>query len=115
MKNTNISIRPRKVKTVDVYAKEWFDRVNGNSYFAGKIIVNYGTASCKEYIMPIQYGYDSHYQDMAFKKLQAVGAIPEQAENVRYWRYYDEHGIIYRHSKESNCLKRQLMEYVEPA
>ena len=31
-----------KVKTIDVQVKEWFDKVNGNSYFAGIITINFG-------------------------------------------------------------------------
>ena len=36
---------------VKIEAKEWFDRVNCNSYFAGTIKVN-----DKVYLMPFQYG-----------------------------------------------------------
>ena len=32
----------KQIKTIDVNCLEWFDKINGNSYFAGEIIVNYG-------------------------------------------------------------------------
>lgn len=50
-----------KVKTIDIEALEWFDRVNGNSYFAGTIEINKGLKSEKRFIMPFQYGYGDHY------------------------------------------------------
>ena len=31
-----------ETKTIDVNAKEWFDKINGNSYFCGTITLNYG-------------------------------------------------------------------------
>ena len=35
------------MKTIDVHAKEWFDKVNGNSYFAATIIIDFGLSSEK--------------------------------------------------------------------
>lgn len=31
-----------KIKTIDITAKEWFDRVNGNSYHSVRTVINYG-------------------------------------------------------------------------
>ena len=31
-----------KVKTIDIQAKEWFDKINGNSYFSAVITLNFG-------------------------------------------------------------------------
>jgi len=30
------------MKTIDINAKEWFDKINGNSYFAGTITLDFG-------------------------------------------------------------------------
>lgn len=98
-----------QIKTIDVTAYEWFDKVNGNSYFAGNIVVNYGTSEAYHINMPFQYGYGDQYRHAAFKALQAEGLIPETKEV--HWRYYDEHGIIYRHVKNENCRKRELMSF----
>ena len=46
-----------KTKTIDIQAKEWFDKVNGNSYFAGTITLNYGTETEETFLLPFQYGY----------------------------------------------------------
>ena len=32
----------QKIKTLDITAKEWFDKVNGNSYFSAQVTVNFG-------------------------------------------------------------------------
>ena len=29
------------MKTIDIIAKEWFDKINGNSYFSAIIIIDY--------------------------------------------------------------------------
>jgi hypothetical protein len=97
-----------KIKTIDVNAKEWFDRVNGNSYFAGTVTINYGMKTQKSFAMPFQCGYGDQYRHEAFKQLQEKKFIPAQ-DNTSFWRYYDENGIISRHSIQVNCLKRELL------
>ena len=31
-----------EIKTIDVCTKTWFDKVNGNTYFAQEITLNFG-------------------------------------------------------------------------
>ena len=54
-----------KTKTIDVNAKEWFDKINGNSYFSGTITLNYLLDNEETFLMPFQYGYGSQYEDEA--------------------------------------------------
>ena len=49
----------KHIKTIDINTLTWFDKINGNTYFANKIIVNYGLKSEKTFIQPFQYGYSS--------------------------------------------------------
>lgn len=102
------TIEKTDIKTVDVDVKEWFDRVNGNSYFAGSVTTNYGMEDQKTNLIPFQYGYGDHYRHIAFKVLQDMGLIPKQDDMAIYWRYYEENGIIARHNKQENCRKRDL-------
>ena len=97
-----------KIKTIDVHAKEWFDRTYGNSYFSMNITINYGLKSAQTFFVPLQYGYGNHYEHMAFKFVQDNGIIQKQENNVAPWHYYQDNGIIYRATKRENCLKREL-------
>lgn len=36
------------IKIIYVFVKEWFDKVNGNFYFVGIIVINYGWKDEKE-------------------------------------------------------------------
>lgn len=96
-----------KIKTIDIQAKEWFDKVNGNSYFAGEITLNFGMKSVQKYYMPYQYGYGSHYIDMAKEQLNEMGLI-KAGKMEALWRYCEDNKIILRTSKQENCLKRDL-------
>jgi hypothetical protein len=94
-----------KIKTIDVNAKEWFDKVNGNSYFSGVITLNYGMKDVKEFIMMFQYGYGDHYVDMAKRQLTEHNYISADYGDA-LWRYCEKNNIILRTSKQSNCRKR---------
>ncbi len=101
-----------KIKTIDINAKEWFDKANGNSYFSGVVTVNFGMKNQKEYEMPFQYGYGDHYIDMGNQLMIKAGLIKSiRNSNGSYtalWRYCRENNIILRTNKQENCKKRDL-------
>jgi hypothetical protein len=101
-----------EVKTIDVNAKEWFDRINGNSYFSATVSINYGMDNSTSIYLPFQYGYGDHYTDMAAKELDKLGYITLEKYNnggsERLWQYCNTHKIILRQSKQENCKKRDL-------
>lgn len=98
------------LKTIDIQAKEWFDKVNGNSYFSAIISLNYGMEDARQILLPFQYGYGSHYIDMAKEELVKQGIIKAD-KNDALWRYCEDHKIILRTSKHENCKKRDVVAY----
>ena len=40
------------IKTIDINAKEWRDKINGNSYFSAIITINYGLENEEKIEMP---------------------------------------------------------------
>jgi hypothetical protein len=95
-----------KIKTIDLNALEWFDKINGNSYFAGTIIINYGLKTEKIYIMPFQYGYGSQYEYAAFRILEKEGYFKNL--NISHLWQVQNHGVILRSDIKKNCLKKEL-------
>jgi hypothetical protein len=92
-----------QVETIDVNAKGWFDKINGNSYFAGLITINFGKPDQEEMKMPFQYGYGDSYLYEALKTLQCLGYIT--VNNTADLR---DQGIILRHNIQKNCKKMEL-------
>lgn len=95
------------IKTIDVQAKEWFDKVNGNSYFSARVTVNYGMPGEFEIHMPFEYGYGSYYEQAALKALQDIGLLPGITS---LWQAREK-DIILRSSKQENCLKRVVKQW----
>ena len=92
-----------KILTLDINAKEWFDKVNGNSYFSADIVVNYGMNDSQTIKLPFQYGYGDHYQYMAIEQLQKQGLTDK-----KYLHDLRDDGIIVRTNMQRNCRKKDL-------
>lgn len=102
-----------KIVTIDIIALEWFDKVNGNSYFSGTATTNFGMPDEREVKLPFQYGYGDHYKDMAMQALEDAGIITdrehyEHGGGERAHTYCSRKGIILRSVKHENCKKREL-------
>lgn len=98
--------------TIDIQAREWFDKVNGNSYFSAIVTINYGMESEMEIKIPFQYGYGDHYLDVAYRTLQNEGIIVAD-KMERLWQYCERFGVILRCSKQENCLKRDVVNFTK--
>ena len=94
------------MKTLDINAREWFDKVNGNSYFSAQIVVDYDQPTYKKYFLPFQYGYGDSFQWQSLKHLKEVGEIPENISHL--WQLRDN-GVIIRTNKR-DTLKRDLKQ-----
>jgi hypothetical protein len=97
------------MKTLDINAKEWFDKINGNSYFAGTITINYGMETEETFLMPFQYGYGSSYEEKAKAILTEFNKISSNGFQGLY-TYCKDNNIILRSSIKRNSLKRELRE-----
>jgi hypothetical protein len=105
------------MKTIDIDAKEWFDKINGNSYFSGQIIIDYAMKTERRYDMPFQYGYGDHYVDVANQLLMEKKEIPhnryDNGMHHPLWMYCKENKIILRNHKQQNCLKKELKQCLD--
>jgi len=54
-----------KPKSIHLSIKRWRDRINGNSYFSGRVYAD-GVEIAR---MPFQYGYGSHPDAEAFNSV----------------------------------------------
>lgn len=97
------------MKTLDIHAKEWFDKVNGNSYFSAQVTIDLGLKGEKTIYVPFQYGYGSSYQTKSIEQLQKDGVLPN--DGTISWSYFDDNNIILRSSLREGCLKRDVVSW----
>lgn len=98
-----------KIKTIDIIAKEWFDKINGNSYFSAQIIINYGLKNIKmvqALKIPFTYGYGEQY--IFESGLLIAKEFNLNLKESTLWRYCEDNNIILRTHKQKNCLKGDL-------
>jgi len=94
---------------LEVNAKEWFDKANGNSYFSATIVIDDKQIADLRF----QYGYGDSYLDAANDELDKMGVIDNPrkgASNMResLWRYCQDNNVKLISHKQENCLKRDL-------
>jgi len=95
------------MRTIDIQAKEWLDRLNGNSYFSAQITID----GIKTYNIPFQYGYESAYMDASFRFLFKNGLIKEEVG--RYYSWCKENSIILNASIKRGCRKSDVVKFGE--
>ena len=96
------------INTIDLQAKEWFDKVNGNSYFAAIITLNFAMPDEETITLPFQYGYGNQYETEALNTLHSEGYISSTLGVYSLQSFCAENNIILRSSKKDKCLKREL-------
>ena len=94
-----------KIETIDLIAREWFDKINGNYYFSCEITINFGMENETIFNIPFEYGYGNHYEDESFKLIKEKLNIETEKRISVFCR---ENKIILRSVKHENCLKREL-------
>ena len=100
MKNENIK------RSLFVEGREWFDKVNGNSYFSARIWVDGGQVA----ILTFQYGYGDQYLYEAQKKLLELGYLPQEGKNRGLWSIAEESGFDF-YSAKSQVNKRDMFKH----
>ena len=101
MKNNNLKL----IKTIDINAKEWYDKINGNSYFSGYVVVNKGTKSENIFIMRFQYGYGEQYLTTG---IQMICDYYDLGEIISPTMFFRENNIKLNNKIKENCLQREL-------
>lgn len=99
------------MKTIDIQAREWFDKTYGNSYFSAIVTIDYGMETEQEIKLPFQYGYGDYYKEAAFKALKKAGFL--DCGELDRWTWCKENGVILRSNIERNCLKRDVVNFVK--
>lgn len=105
-KAANIDVN-NKVFTIDIQAKEWFDKINGNSYHAGEVTINYGNDNAQTFTFGLTYGYDDSYKQTAFKLLADKNILPIKEIGSRY-DYIKNNKIEVRANIVRGCKKSEL-------
>ena len=97
----------KNLKTIDINAYDWFDKINGNSYFSAIVTLNYGLKDCVTLKLPFQYGYGEQYEHEAFKEIKSLFNLNKDYSCL--WRFCEANKIILRTNKQQNCLKKELL------
>lgn len=103
-------MKTSEIKTIDLQVKEWFDKINGNSYYAAIITINFNRKNEKTIKMAFRYGYGNHSEYEAFQAIKKeLNCFKKYKDNDSFLRVYKAENIDYYYTKEENCLKSELI------
>ena len=91
------------INCINVTAKEWFDKKNGNSYFSADVQVIHHNKQVQSFNIPFSYGYGDFY---IFQSLEIL-----KKNNICYFE--NTHsirnaGIIFISNIQRGCKKSEL-------
>lgn len=96
-----------KWKTIDIVGKEWFDKVNGNTYCSVQVTFDYRLETHKTYYIPMKYG---DYEQTAYEFLVENEIIPKQ-KSYGIWPFCQKYGLILRSYCYRNCTKKETQAF----
>ena len=116
---------------IDITARKWFDKINGNTYHAVRVIVRLHDGTQQELVSShLVYGYGDCWKQTAAEMLEASGyclhastvkAINKTAgydilrgTDIKYsdLSAIKQHSDMVSYVAYDNCLKRELRELV---
>lgn len=96
-------------KKFTVVARLWFDRVNGNTYHAIKVINN---KNGDFMVSGFVYGYGECYKQTALVLLSGFKWIPRKYRNEKNLYLYErENNYPINWIVQENCRKKDLLEF----
>lgn len=104
--------KSKKIKSIMIIGKRWFDKVNGNTYCSSRVYIN-GEYS---FSVPWQYGYGSYYEQAAKQELEKRGITKvgnyDNGVSKSFWSYCNDNKIKYE-TVVTDGLKRDMVTWGE--
>lgn len=98
------------MKNIRIEGLEWFDKVNGNSYFSARGYMDGDLVA----VLPFQYGYGDHYIDQTWRTIaEKLNLTVEEYPNggiQPMWHWCNEHTIAHSAIIHSG-LKREVVKF----
>ncbi len=102
-------MKTRDIKTIDVITKTWFDKINGNTYFAQRIIVNRYKKNETVIINHFKYGYSSYDYFAKNRVMEALNLKTDLNKSYNLCGYGSSSKIRFNNEVITKCKKRDLL------
>lgn len=94
------------MKILNVNIRRWFDKVNGNSYFACQSTLIEENKKDIVTTLQFQYGYGSHPEFKLARELKASGVL--KGKSIALWSLCEKNKIRLI-INDQNCKKRECI------
>ena len=98
-----------ELKTIDIVALGYRDKINGVSYFSSNVILNHGLKNSIQLKIPFQYGYELQYVSTSLEE------VSKHFKRSQWYKKYmnkdmieEKYKIKITHKITKGCRKREL-------
>ncbi len=97
------------IERIEVQGREWFDRVNGNSYCSARVLVDDELVA----VIPFQYGYGHAFEQYAGEELArlSIVSLTQYSSSMESLPRYCERNGIHYSNHICSALKREVKEW----
>lgn len=82
-------------------ARQWFDKINGNSYFSCKVYIPLKDGKSGILVIPLQYGYGEQYRWETKNVLERIGIeVKDYFSNI----LFEDHGYMQKNQNWTNGI-----------
>ncbi len=91
---------------LNIQVNEWFDKVNGNSYWSARATVGQHIVA----VLPFQYGYESHGM---YKTVETIyEAFTDRTDDCKTTRSrLEEMGFVMEYDKIEDCTESSVRRW----
>ena len=98
-----------ELKTIDIFAKQWRDNVNGNSYFSSRVVLNLEHEDELIIEIPFQYGYGEAYLHESMDAVKYLFPTSRWfKESLQQWQAKDLYKFKLSYGIIKDCKKSDL-------
>ena len=100
-----------EIIAINLQGKEWFDKVNGNSYWSARATLTDSNHNTHTLPIEYQYGYGSFYIQRATEILRELRYLDEQGEGYRSGYWSSGRRVVWSESIQTGCKKRDMVAW----
>ena len=96
---------------IEVRGKEWWDKLNGNSYWASVVTLTDSDHKTHVFSIEFQYGYGDFYIQQSVKILKELRYIDDCDQPRSQGVYSGGRRVIWTTSMQTGCKKRDVVAW----
>jgi len=105
-------MKANELRSVIISSREWRDKTYGNTYYAARVMLNFGMDNAEEFYMDFRYGYGNQAEYDAIREIAKQLNVNFDGFNT-FKNIYNNFGYYIKVDTQitQNCKKKDLKKW----